>query len=177
MPLIQSFGAHIPALDPNAIILPTSTLIGRVTVAARASVWWGAVLRADVEAISIGERSNVQDRVVIHVTTDRHATRVGEDVTIGHAAVLHGCVIGNRTLIGIGAIVLDGAVVEDDCMIGAGTLVTPGTRIPAGHLALGSPARVLRELRRDERAELRASAERYCRLAQRYCDLGISARL
>jgi len=172
--MIFAFGGHEPAIDPSAVVFAAATVVGRVTLGAQASVWFGAVVRGDVEAIAIGARSNVQDRAVIHVTTDRFATCVGDDVTLGHAVVLHGCTIGNRVLVGIGAIVLDGVEIGDDAMVGAGSLVTPGTKIPAGHLALGSPARVVRPLRPAERQHLKTSAVNYARLAARYRELGIA---
>jgi carbonic anhydrase/acetyltransferase-like protein (isoleucine patch superfamily) len=172
--MLIRFGEDEPAIDPSAVVFASATVIGRVTVAAEASIWFGAVVRADVDAIAIGARSNVQDRSVIHVTTGRFATRIGEDVTIGHAVVLHGCTIGDRVLVGIGAIVLDGAEVDDDAIVGAGSLVTPGMRIPSGHLALGSPAKVVRRLHPPEIDHLRASAANYARLAARYRELGVA---
>lgn len=172
--MIVAFGERRPAVDPTAIVFESAAVIGEVRLAARASVWFGAVVRGDVDDIAIGERSNVQDRSVIHVTTKRFSTRIGNDVTIGHAAVLHGCEIGDRVLVGIGAIVLDGCEVGHDCMIAAGSLLAPGTKIPPGHLALGSPAVVKRPLRDEELAHLKRSAENYALLAARYRELGIA---
>jgi carbonic anhydrase/acetyltransferase-like protein (isoleucine patch superfamily) len=171
--MIAAFAGEAPTIDASAFVAPDATVVGRVTIGPAASVWFGAVLRGDVERIALGARSNVQDRSVIHVTTDRFATRIGEDVTIGHAVVLHGCSVGNRVLVGIGAIVLDGVEVGDDCMIGAGSLVTPGTKVPAGQLALGSPARVVRALREAELEHLRRSAANYVKLAARYRELQV----
>jgi carbonic anhydrase/acetyltransferase-like protein (isoleucine patch superfamily) len=123
--------------------------------------------------VRIGERTNIQDNSTIHVTSGTWPTIVGDDVTIGHNVVLHGCTIGNRVLVGIGAIVLDGCEIGDDCMIGAGSLLTPGTRIEAGHLALGSPARVVRALNESEREHLLRSARGYVENAERYKRQGI----
>jgi carbonic anhydrase/acetyltransferase-like protein (isoleucine patch superfamily) len=172
--VIAPFGDRVPAIDHSAVVFASATVVGRVHLGAGSSVWFGAIVRGDVDDVTIGARSNVQDRAVIHVTTKRFATRIGDEVTIGHAAVLHGCTVADRVLIGIGAIVLDGAEIGTDCMIGAGALVTPGTRIPAGHLAVGSPARVKRPLEPAEREHLRRSAANYVTLAGRYRALGIA---
>src|SRR5262249_37206451 len=147
-----------PTLDPSAVVFESATVVGRVRIGAGSSVWFGAIVRGDVHDVTIGARSNLQDRAVVHVTTDRFGTTIGDDVTVGHGVVLHGCSIADRVLVGIGAIVLDGVEVGEDCMIGAGSLVTPGTKIAPGHLALGSPARVSRELRPAELEHLRRSA-------------------
>lgn len=172
--MIQAFAERAPSVDPRAVVFAAATVVGRVRIGAGSSVWFGAVVRGDVEDVTIGERTNVQDRAVVHVTTDRFATRIGDEVTVGHAAVLHGCSIADRVLVGIGAIVLDGAEIGSECMIGAGALVTPGTRIPSGQLALGSPARVARPLRPAELEHLRRSAANYVTLAARYRELGIA---
>jgi len=172
--VIAAFGERAPALDPSAIVFEGATVVGRVVLGAESSVWFGAIVRGDVDDVTIGSRTNVQDRVVIHVTTRRFETRIGDEVTIGHAAVLHGCTIHDRVLIGIGAIVLDGAEIEPDCMIGAGALVTPGTKIPSGHLAVGSPARVKRPLEQGELDHLRRSAANYVMLSAHYRKLGIA---
>jgi len=172
--VIAAFGERAPVIDPSAIVLEGATVVGRVLLGAESSVWFGAIVRGDVDDVTIGARSNVQDRAVIHVTTKRWETRIGDEVTIGHAAVLHGCTIHDRVLIGIAAIVLDGAEIGADCMIGAGALVTPGTRIPSGHLAVGSPARVKRPLHDGEREHLRRSAANYVMLSARYRQLGIA---
>jgi carbonic anhydrase/acetyltransferase-like protein (isoleucine patch superfamily) len=162
-----------PTIDPTAYVQASARVIGDVHVGAEASVWFNAVVRGDVFHIRIGARTSIQDNATVHVTTGRHATLVGDDVTVGHNVVLHGCTIGNRCLIGIGAIVLDRCVVEDDCLIGAGALLTPGTIIPTGHVALGSPARVVRPLSDAERAHILASARGYVANAARYRAQGI----
>jgi len=171
--VIVPFAERRPQVDPSAVVFESAFVIGAVRMAARASVWFGSVVRADVDDIEIGARSNVQDRCVIHVTTKRFSTRLGDDVTVGHGAMLHGCTIGNRVLVGIGAIVLDGCEVGDDCMIAAGALLAPGTKIPRGQLAVGAPATVRRPLRDEELAHLKRSAENYALLAARYRELGV----
>lgn len=172
--MIAAFGERAPVVDASAIVFEGATVVGRVVLGAASSVWFGAIVRGDVDDVTIGARSNVQDRAVIHVTTKRFETRIGDEVTIGHAAVLHGCTVRDRVLIGIGAIVLDGAEIGEDCMIGAGALVTPGTKIPAGHLAVGSPARVKRPLEQAELDHLRRSAANYVALSAHYRKLGIA---
>lgn len=159
--MIRQLPGKKPKIHPSTYIDPAAQVIGDVEIGADSSVWPMAVLRGDVHWIRVGKRSNVQDGTMCHVTTGTHPLILGDDVTIGHGAVLHGCTIGNRVLVGMGAIVLDGAVLEDDCMIGAGALVPEGKRIPSGHLALGVPARVVRPLRPDEIQHLKDSALHY----------------
>ena len=154
-PVIAALGDKIPRIDPTAFVVDSAVVVGDVVLGPEASVWFHAVVRGDVERVRIGARSNVQDNATIHVTRDRFATIVGDFVTVGHAAVLHGCTIGDHCLIGIGAIVLDGVVIESECLVGAGSLVTPGTRIPPRSLVLGSPARRVRDLSGDEIDRLR----------------------
>ena len=168
MPTIGSYQGISPRLHPTVLVLEGATIIGDVEMGEGSSVWPGTVVRGDVCHVRVGARTNLQDGVVVHVTTDVHPTIIGDDVTVGHRAVLHGCTIKDRCLIGIGAIVLDGAVVGPDAMIGAGALVTPGTVLPPGTLVLGSPARVRRELTDEEKAGIRESAARYVELAARY---------
>lgn len=156
-----------PLVLDSVFVAENATVIGKVTLEREASIWFGAVLRGDVEAIKIGQRSNIQDNAVVH-TSNGFPTTVGDDVTVGHGAIVHGCTIGNRVLVGMGAIILDGAVIEDDCMIGAGTLVPPGKTIPSGHLAVGSPAKIMRELTEAEKQSLKDSALRYATYASTY---------
>jgi carbonic anhydrase/acetyltransferase-like protein (isoleucine patch superfamily) len=165
---VVAFNGVKPTLGADVFIADTARVIGRVTLGAGVSVWYGTVVRGDVHDISIGARTNLQDLTMVHVTTGRYGTFVGEDVTVGHRAVLHGCRIGDRVLIGMGAIVLDGAVIGDEAMVGAGALVTPNTMIPPGMLALGSPAKVVRPLKPEELALVRHSAPHYFALAQVY---------
>ncbi len=132
-------------------VAPNATVIGDVELGDDASVWFACVLRGDVFPIRIGRRTNVQDGTVIHVTGGSFATRVGDDVTVGHLALLHGCTVGDGVLVGMGSVVLDGAVLEDGSMLGAGSLLAPGARVPAGKLAMGRPARVVRDLTDEDR--------------------------
>jgi len=173
MPMLIAHEGIRPQIDPTAYVQASAQLIGDVHLGPEASAWFNVVLRGDGFHIRIGARSNVQDNSTIHVATGRHPTLVGEDVTIGHNVVLHGCTVGNRALIGIGAIVLDRCIIGDDGMIAAGSLLTPGTAIPAGHLALGSPAKVARPLTDGERAHIVQSAHNYVANAARYRAQGI----
>ena len=172
--MIAAFGERAPLLDPSAIVFDGATVVGRVILGAEPSIWCGAIVRGDVDHVDVGRGTNVQDRAVIHVTTKKFSTVIGDEVTIGHGAILHGCTVHDRVLIGIGSIVLDGAEIGPDCMIGAGALVTPGTKIPPGHLAVGSPARVKRPLEPAEIEHLKRSAANYVMLSAHYRQLGIA---
>ena len=136
-------------------------MIGDVELGAESSVWMNAVVRGDVHSIRIGARSNVQDATVVHVMNGTHPTTIGDDVTIGHAAVVHGCTIGNRVLIGMGAILLNGATIGDDSIVAAGTLVTEETTVPPRSLVMGSPGRVKRQLTDAEVASILEYSDRY----------------
>ena len=142
-------------------------MIGDVTIGEDSSVWYNAVIRGDSNSIVIGENTNVQDNAVLH-TSHSHSLTIGDNVTIGHGAIVHGCTVGNNVLIGMGAIILDGAVVEDNCIIGAGALVTQNKVIPAGSLALGNPAKVARELQEEEKESILKNADEYAQEAQKY---------
>ena len=167
-----------PKFGRRVYVDPLSALIGDVTIGDDCSFWPGAAVRGDVHEIHIGDRSNVQDNAVLHVTHDGpyspggRGLYVGDDVTVGHQVTLHACTVGNRCLIGIGAIVLDGAVIEDDVLLAAGSLVSPGKRLLSGHLYRGAPARPVRELAEEEIQRLRYSAEHYVNIKNNY--LGLS---
>ncbi|TNF28559.1 MAG: gamma carbonic anhydrase family protein [Deltaproteobacteria bacterium] len=171
-PRILSYQGVVPVIGPGVFVADSARVIGDVQLGAEASVWFGTVVRGDVHPIRIGARTNVQDLTMIHVTSKRWSTIVGDDVTIGHRAVLHGCTVHDRVLVGMGAIIMDGAVIGEDAMVGAGALVTPGTVIPPRTLALGSPARPVRDLRDDELAYLPISARHYVGLAATYLAAG-----
>jgi len=141
---------QLPRVAPDAFVAPGAALIGDVEIGPLASVWFGCVVRGDVHQIRIGARTNVQDGTIIHATRDRFATLIGEEVTIGHRALVHGCTLEDRAFIGMGATVMDGATVESTAMLAAGALLTPGKRIPAGQLWTGTPARYARDLSADE---------------------------
>lgn len=148
-------------------IAPSASVIGRVELAEEASVWFGAVLRGDTELISIGARSNVQDNAVLH-TDAGFPLDIAEDCTIGHGAILHGCTLGSGSLVGMGAVVLNGARLGEYTLVGAGALVTGGMETPPRSLVLGSPAKVIRELREEELESLKASAAHYVANARRF---------
>jgi carbonic anhydrase/acetyltransferase-like protein (isoleucine patch superfamily) len=156
-----------PALGPGAWAAPSADLIGDVRLGPRASVWFGAVIRADNTPILIGEESNIQDGAVGHSDPGAPLT-IGPRVTVGHQAILHGCTIGEGALVGMGARVLNGAVIGDRCLVGAGALVTEGKRFEAGLLIVGAPARVLRPLREQELAMIELSAAHYANKAAHY---------
>lgn len=159
MPLYQ-FRGLAPQVASDAWIAPSADVIGDARIGALASVWFGAVIRADNTAITVGARSNIQDGVMLHSDEGVPCT-IGEDVTVGHHAILHGCTIGDRVLIGMGARVLNRAVIGENCLIGAGALVTEGKAFPPGHLIVGSPAKAIRELDATTIAALRLSADLY----------------
>lgn len=156
-----------PNVATNAFVAAEATLIGDVTLGERASVWPGAVIRADNEPIRIGDESNVQEGAVLH-TDPGFALNIGPRVTIGHQAMLHGCTIGEGSLIGIQAVVMNGAVVGANCLVGAGALVTEGKQFPERSLIMGVPAKVIRQLTDDDVAALARSAEVYVRKALSY---------
>ncbi len=171
---LRPFQDRYPQLGQRVMIDPSSVVIGEVDLADDVSVWPLVAIRGDVNRVVIGARSNIQDGSVLHVThksTSNPAGNpllVGEDVTVGHKVMLHGCTIGNRVLVGMGAILLDGAIVEDDVMIGAGSLVAPGKHLVSGYLYVGSPARQIRPLTEEERAGLLYSASNYVRWKDQY---------
>ncbi len=166
-PLKQS-----PNVDPSAFIAASADLIGAVTIGEEASIWYASVLRADINHITIGARSNIQDGCVIHLESGQ-GTEVGQYVTVGHKAILHACWIDNEVLVGMGAIVMDGVEIGARSIIGAGALVTMGTKVPEGSLVLGSPARVIRQLSLEEQASVKGWAENYVQLSRRYLAEGI----
>jgi carbonic anhydrase/acetyltransferase-like protein (isoleucine patch superfamily) len=166
--VILAYSGHTPRLGEGVFVAENATVIGDVILGARASIWFGAVLRGDVEQIRIGAGSNIQDLSVVHVDSSGFSTHVGEDVTVGHRVILHGCRIADHCLIGMGSIIMNGAEIGEECILGAGSLVSPGTKIPPGVLALGSPAKVKRALSEAEKASIRDSAARYAGYAAVY---------
>lgn len=168
-PLLSEYRGARPRIDPTAWIAPTAVLIGDVHVGPQASIWFGAVLRADGNRIVIGPRTNIQDGCILHVN-DRNATIVGADVTVGHAAVMEGCRIGDGALIGMRALVLDGAEIGAGSLVAAGSVVGERTVVPPGHLAAGSPAEVKKPLGPAASARLAAGAAHYVEWSARYAD-------
>jgi carbonic anhydrase/acetyltransferase-like protein (isoleucine patch superfamily) len=174
MPLL-SFEGHAPLLHPSVFLAPDAHVIGDVEAGEDSSIWFGTVVRGDVNLIRIGKRTNVQDLCVVHVTRGTHPTFIGDEVTVGHRVVLHGCRILDRCLIGTGAVVMDGAVVGEESLVGAGALVAQGTVIPPRTLALGVPARVARPLRAEEIAFLAQSAANYVGYVARWRASGLGS--
>jgi carbonic anhydrase/acetyltransferase-like protein (isoleucine patch superfamily) len=157
---LAKFLSKDPQIDPTAYIARGAILLGDVRIGPRASVWHNCVLRGDINSIEIGEGSNVQDGTVVHLA-DNHGVKVGKHVTIGHAAMIHACTIGDECLIGMQATILDGAEIGEQSIVGANSLVTNGTKIPPGSLVMGIPAKVVRALTPEERAKGRYLAEKY----------------
>lgn len=165
--MIHSLDGMTPQLPDVYFIADNATVIGRVTLGSKVSVWFGAVVRGDMDNISIGDATNIQDCSVLHVDTGSPLS-IGSGVTIGHACVLHGCSIGDDTLIGIKSVIMNGAVIGKNCLIGANTLITEGKVIPDGSLVVGSPGRVIRTLTPEEIEAVRENARHYVDYAERY---------
>jgi carbonic anhydrase/acetyltransferase-like protein (isoleucine patch superfamily) len=157
--------AKTPDIDQAAFVAPNATVLGAVTLGPSSSVWYGCVLRGDINTIEIGEGTNIQDLAMVHLADD-YGVKVGRYTTIGHSAIIHACEIGDECLIGMGATILDGAVIGDHCIVGANALVTQRFVAPAGSMILGSPAKVVRPLKEKELLGLRAWAEKYVEVAK-----------
>ena len=167
--MMLSFGGKMPRDEGAVFVAANATVLGDVTLGRGVNIWYGAVLRADEGALILGENSNVQDNAVLHCDPGGQVV-LGKNVTVGHGAILHGCTIGDNTLIGMGAILLNGARVGRDCIVGAGALVPQGMEIPDGSLAFGSPAKVRRAMTTEEIESNRAAAAFYCREAEEYAE-------
>lgn len=165
MPIYAHKGVT-PRLGTGVYLAPNASVIGDVIVGDASSIWFGAVLRGDVFPIRIGARTNIQDNAVVHVTGGKAATTIGDDVTVGHLALIHGCTVGNRCLVGMGSILLDGALVEDDCFIAAGSLIPPGMRVTSRSLMVGRPARKARTLDDADLEEIRNAGALYVQYAR-----------
>lgn len=170
MPL-HRYENYSPNIDSTAFVAPSADIIGKVHLGAESSVWYNTTLRGDINSITIGLSSNVQDNAVIHLSDD-FGCKVGELVTVGHSAILHACEIKNEVLVGMGAIVLDGAVVGERSIIGAGALITGGVEIPPGSLVLGSPAKVIRKLSLTEQKGVRKWADKYVIQSRKFLESG-----
>jgi len=166
--VIRTFQGIKPTIPESCFVEDTAVVIGDVVMGEDCSVWFNAVIRGDVHHIRIGARTNVQDLCMLHVTHDTHPLIIGNDVTVGHSVVLHGCTIRDRVLVGMGAIVMDGAVIGEDSVVGAGALVVEGTVVPPKSVILGSPARVRRSVTDEELAWIKESAENYMKYACQY---------
>jgi len=161
---------RVPRIDCSAFVAPSAEVIGDVVVGADSSIWHQSVLRGDILSIIVGERSNIQDMTIIHTSDGKNPCRIGNDVTVGHRAILHGCEIQDRCLVGMGSILLDGAVLESECVLEAGSLVPEGRVLRSGRLYFGSPAREVRRLTDAERELFRVSAREYVNLAKTYTE-------
>ncbi len=166
--LILPCGGHSPEIVGDVYVAPGAAVIGDVVIGPGSSVWFNAVVRGDFNEVRIGSRSNIQDGTVIHVASYGSGSYIGDDVTIGHNAVIHACTIGSRCLIGMNSTILDGAVVEDGALVAAGALVAPGKTVTAGELWAGNPAKSIRPVSDAETEFIQDSAHRYCQFAKEY---------
>lgn len=157
-----------PKIHETAFVAPSADIIGEVEIGAQSSIWFQVVIRGDVNTIQVGSRTNIQDHSMLHVTRKTSPLKVGDEVTVGHRVMLHGCTVGNRVLVGMGAILLDDCVVGDDSIVAAGALVTKGKTFPPKSLIMGSPAKVARPLNDEELAFLKKSADNYVKDSEEY---------
>ena len=169
--MILPFGPHVPAIGEDCFIAPDAWVIGQSVLAQQVSVFFGASVRGDIEAISIGAGTNIQEHSLIHTSRGRSPAIVGANCTIGHRAIVHGCTIGSRCLVGMGAIILDDTIVEDECIIAAGTVLSEKKRIPARSMVMGVPGKVVRSLRDEEVEGILKNAEHYRALGKSYREL------
>lgn len=165
--MIHAFGSHRPVLGEGAFVAPSADVIGRVTLGRDASVFFQCVLRADINAITVGDRSNIQDHTTVHVASGLGAV-IGADVSVGHGCVIHACTLEDRILVGMGSVIMDGTTVGSDCLIAAGSLLPKGKAFPPGSLILGNPARVSRPLTPEEIAGLAGLAAKYVKVKDVY---------
>jgi carbonic anhydrase/acetyltransferase-like protein (isoleucine patch superfamily) len=165
---LVTFDGVAPKLGQGVFLAPTATLIGKVTVGDQSSLWFGVVLRGDVGSISVGARTNIQDLSMLHMTGGISDCRVGDDVTVGHGVLLHGCDVGDRCLVGMGSILLDNVRIGEECVIGAGSLLTAGTVVPPRSLVYGRPAKVVRAATEEESRLGIEGARRYLELVEKY---------
>ncbi|HYD29771.1 MAG TPA: gamma carbonic anhydrase family protein [Azospirillaceae bacterium] len=166
--IILPYQGKMPKIHPSAFIAPTAVIIGDVEIGEDTGIWFGCVIRGDVNEIRIGACTNIQDGTVIHVASKGQGTYIGDGITVGHMALLHACTVESDSFIGMKACVMDGACVEAKAMVAAGALVTPGKRVKTGQLWAGNPAKFLRELREEELAYFPISAEHYAELGRNY---------
>ena len=171
--MIHSLKGSTPDIDDSCFVAGSATVVGNVRMDRGSSVWFGSVVRGDVAKISLGERTNVQDLSVLHVE-ESYDLDIGDDVTIGHRAIVHGCTVRDRVLVGMGAIIMNGAVIGEESIVGAGAIVTEGAEIPPRSLVLGMPGKLKREISDDEVASILRNAEHYAERAREYIDAGLS---
>ena len=165
-PIILPYKGTFPILHPAAFVARGAAVIGDVVLGEDSSIWYNCTVRGDVHEIRIGKRTNIQDGTVVHVTAGKFGTYIGDDITVGHGAILHACTLQDRSFVGMGATVMDGVTVETDAMVAAGALVTPGKTVKSGELWGGSPARKLRDLRPEEIEYFPQSARHYVEIAR-----------
>ncbi len=168
---VFAWNSFSPKLAADVFVARGAQLMGQLEIGAQSNIWFNTVLRGDVNYIRIGERTNIQDNTTVHVDSRKYPTIVGDDVTIGHNAIIHACTIGDRALIGMGSVILDGAVILEDTMVAAGTLIPPGKTYPSKTLVVGRPGKVARALDTHELAWLKGSAAHYVKLSQTYFPL------
>ncbi|MDO8462540.1 MAG: gamma carbonic anhydrase family protein [Deltaproteobacteria bacterium] len=162
------FEGKTPKIHPSVFLAEGSVVIGDVVIGEDSSLWYNTVVRGDVHSIRVGKRVNIQDLSIVHVESGQYATTIGDDVTVGHRVILHGCTIGRLSLIGMGAIIMNGATIGEESIVGAGSLVTEGMVIPPRTLVVGSPAKIKRDLKPEELSLLPQSAAHYVDYARRY---------
>jgi gamma-carbonic anhydrase len=167
-PTLYRLGNHVPKIAATTWIAPTAAIIGNVEIGDESAIWFHCVLRGDTNSIKIGARSNIQDGTIIHVDPGAYATTIGDDVTIGHACLIHGCTLESGAFVGMSSTVLNGAVVETGGVLGAGSLLTSGKRVNRNELWTGAPAQLRREITEAERAEFMSVAGHYVRNARRF---------
>ena len=165
---VYALDGVVPRIAPDAFVAPSAAVIGDVEIGAQSGIWFHCVLRGDTNRIRIGARTNIQDGTILHVNAGEFPCLVGDDVTVGHAAIVHACVLKNRAFVGMGATVLDGAVIEEGGMLAAGAVLTPGKKIGPNELWMGAPARFVRVMSVEERAGFDRTAEHYVELAARF---------
>jgi carbonic anhydrase/acetyltransferase-like protein (isoleucine patch superfamily) len=166
--LLLPWRGKLPTIDATAFVAPNATVIGDTEIGAETNVWFGVVIRGDVHEIRIGARTNIQDGTIVHVAEGKFGTYIGDDITIGHQAIVHACTLESGCFVGMGAVILDGAVVEGGAMVAAGAVLTPGKRVPRGELWAGNPAKKLRDIRPEEVEGFDWSFRRYVALGQEY---------
>ncbi|SMP08502.1 Carbonic anhydrase or acetyltransferase, isoleucine patch superfamily [Desulfurobacterium pacificum] len=171
--MIKEFKEFTPKIGKRVFIAENATVIGNVEIGDDSSIWFGTILRGDVNFIKVGKCTSIQDGSVVHVTNKTHPTVIGNYVTIGHAVKLHGCTIKDNCLIGIGAIILDGAIVNENSIVAAGTLIPPNKEFPPGVLIMGFPGKVVRELTEEEIKSLHEHALRYVKYKDEYLNMGV----
>ena len=174
MPLYY-YADHFPSSSPDAFIAPSADVIGDVTIGSQSGIWFGCVLRGDVASIRIGEKTNIQDGTVVHVTRGGHPSIIGNGVTVGHGCILHACCLEDLSFVGMGATIMDDAIVESGAMVAAGALVTPGKYVKAGEIWAGNPAKFFRALTQEETDFISVSRDNYVKHACEYAALSLSS--